>query len=173
MSWTIRITTQMLSEIRQDLARVHPHAAERVGFVFARMGNRDGPELQVLASSYSPIPDEDYLVDDLVGAKIGSRAIRRAMQTALSEHVGVFHVHMHEHKGRPRFSSVDLDSYPSLVNGFQNVAPSVAHGAMLLSYDSCECITWLPGNKRPTAGGRIVAVGRPMRFFGEAGGLYA
>lgn len=173
MTWTVRINAHMLGEIRKDLARTHPHAAERVGFVYARMGNQGGPELQILPARYESLPDSDYIPDDEVGAKIGSVAIRRAMQNSLADGVGVFHVHMHEHRGRPGFSPVDLAAYPGLITGFQNVSPALAHGALLLSHDSCECLVWLLGTKRPTGGGRIVVVGRPMNFFGDAGGLYA
>jgi hypothetical protein len=173
MTWSIRITSQMLAEVRLDLARRHPFAAERVGFVFARMGNRDGPEIQILPTGYTPIADDEYVDDPEVGARIDSAAIRRAMQTSLSQGAGVFHVHMHEHKGRPRYSGTDLGSYPDLVRGFRNVSPTVAHGALLLSRDSLECLVWTPGSPQPAHGGRIVVVGRPMAFLRSVGGLYA
>lgn len=173
MTWTLRIQSQMLDQIRQDLERPHAHAAERVGFVYVQMGNVGGPELQILPVRYAPVRDEDYLEDFEVGAKIGSAAIRQAMQTSLSDGVGVFHVHMHEHKGRPRFSSVDIQAYPDLVRGFQNISRTLAHGALLLSRDSVECLVWMPGAKRPADGGRVVITGRPMGFFPVTGGLYA
>lgn len=173
MSWTLRITHQMLSHIRGDLARPHPHAAERVGFVYARMGNQTGPELQVLPIQYAAVADSDYIEDLHVGAKIGSSAIRQAMQTSLSGGFGVFHIHMHERLGRPFFSRVDLECYPDLVRGFRNVSPTLAHGALLLSPDSVECLVWLPRSQRPTPNGRIVVVGRPMLFTVGTGDVYA
>lgn len=173
MTWTLRVNANMLEQIRTDLVRPHAHAAERVGFVYARMGNQGGPEPQVLPTRYAAVADADYVEDPKVGARIGSSAIRQAMQASLSEGVGVFHIHMHEHKGRPRFSHVDLDAYPDLVRGFQNISPKLAHGALLLSEDSIECLVWLPGTKRPAEGGRIVVVGRPMGLFPGTGGLYA
>lgn len=173
MTWTLRISEQMLSDIRSDLARPHSHAAERVGFVHARVGNEHGPELQILPYRYEPVDDADYLRDERVGARFGSNAIRQAMQISLTDATCVLHVHMHEHRGRPRFSSVDLESYPALVRSFRNVSRAKPHGALLLSHDSIDCLLWTPGSDRPTEGGRIVVVGRPMGFLRGAGGLYA
>jgi hypothetical protein len=173
MTWTFRIASQMIDEVRRDLARPHAHAAERIGFVYARTGNEGGPELQILPHKYAPVADADYIEDEEVGAKINSNAIRTAMQVSLSEQLGVFHVHMHHKKGRPRYSPVDLETYPGLIKGFQNISSKLAHGALLLSPDSLECLVWLPRSKQPSQGGRIVVVGRPMNFLGGSGGLYA
>ncbi len=159
----------MVRDMRADLERRHPFAAERVGFVFARMGNQGAGELQVLPTSYAPVPDANYIEDSEVGARIDSTAIRAAMQTVLGQQLGAFHVHMHDHRGQPRFSRVDLADYPALVRSFQNVAPGLAHGALLLSEDSCECLVWLPGGSRPSPRGRIIIVGNPMGVFPEAG----
>ena len=79
---------------------------------------------------------------------------------------------MHEHIGRPRFSRVDTTNYPSLISAFRNVAPSIVHGAILLSEDSCDALVWLPQAQRPVSGGRIVIVGRPIDFF-NGSALYA
>lgn len=173
MTWTIRITAPMLNEIRLDLMRPHAHAAERVGFVYARVGNADGPEPQVLPYRYSPVADADYIPDDEVGARFGSNAIRQAMQVSLTDDSCVLHVHMHPHSGRPRFSIVDLENYPALVQSFRNVTPQRPHGALLLSHDSIDCLLWMPGSARPAPGGRLVIVGRPMRFGLATGDLYA
>jgi hypothetical protein len=173
MTWTLRISAQMLGNIRRDLMRPHAHAAERVGFVHARIGNHDGRELQVLPYRYAPVEDADYLRDDKVGARFGSNAIRQAMQISLTDASSVLHVHMHEHRGRPRFSQVDLESYPSLVRSFRNVSPGRPHGALLLSDDAMDCLLWPPGRDHPEEGGRIVIVGRPMGFASGTGGLYA
>lgn len=173
MSWTIRIAAPMLDDIRADLLRPHSHAGERVGFVYARIGNQSGTEIQILPLRYSPVADAHYLIDPTVGAKIGSDAIRSAMQVALSDGLSVFHVHLHPHRGRPRFSSIDLEDYPHLVGGFRNVAPALPHGALLLSLDSAEGLVWLPKVPQPAVAGRIVIVGRPMKFIRDSGPHYA
>lgn len=172
MTWTFKITRSMIDQVRRDLRTPHPFAAERVGFLFARIGNQSEPEKLILPETYAPVPDHQYIDDPKVGARIDSAAIRSAMQTALAVGVSVFHVHMHEHPGRPRFSGVDLANYPSLIGALRNVAPNIAHGALLLSEDSCDALVWLPGAARPVPGGRIVTIGRPTDFL-DGGALYA
>lgn len=172
MTWTIRIMRSMLGQVREDLARPHPFAAERVGFLLFRVGNQAGTERLLLPERYIAIPDEQYEDDPLVGARIGSGAIRNVMQAVLSTGMGALHVHGHGHRGSPRFSRVDLANYPALIAAFRNVAPTVPHGALLLSEDSSNALVWLPRVERPVAGGRIVVVGRPMGFF-EGGAIYA
>ena len=171
MSWCLRISKALIEQIRSDLKRPHSHAAERVGVVFAQMGNVQGKELLLLPTRYEPVLDQEYIEDRFVGARIGSAPIRRAMQTILSEGLGAFHVHTHEHRGRPRFSRVDLQHLPPLVQSFRSVGPRLAHGALLLSDDQCACLVWLPGKSESSADGRIAVVGRPMQFY-EAGALY-
>jgi hypothetical protein len=171
MTWCIRITRGMVDEIRTDLRRPHAFAAERVGFLLARAGNQTGAEWVVLPLTYQPVLDEHYMDDPKVGARVGSDAIRAVMQTLLQHGLTALHVHMHEHAGRPRFSRVDLANYPALISGFRNVAPRVAHGALLLSEDSCDALVWLPGSDQLLGGGRIVVVGRPTGFF-DGGELY-
>jgi len=172
MTWTFKITRDMIDQVRRDLHTTHPFAAERVGFLFARVGNQSEQEKLILPAMYSPVQDHQYIDDPKVGACIDSSAIRSAMQTALASGVSVFHVHMHEHKGRPRFSRVDLANYPGFIGAMRNVAPNVAHGALLLSEDSCDALVWLPGIAQPVPGGRIVTTGRPTDFL-EGGALYA
>jgi hypothetical protein len=172
MTWAIRVPKTMLDDIRADLRRPHPFAAERVGFLLARAGNQTGSEWLVLPHAYLPVPDHQYIDDPKVGARIGSDAIRSVMQSLLRQGASGLHVHMHEHHGTPRFSRVDISNYPPLVAGFRNVAPGMAHGAMLLSENSCDALVWLPGRSEPVHGGRVVVVGRPLRVF-DNGGMYA
>jgi hypothetical protein len=137
----------------------------------AKMAAGSGEQL-ILASQYMPVAESHYLRDPLVGAKIDGNAIRTAMQTVLSEGVGMFHVHRHEHRGRPQFSRTDVQGLPPLIRSFQSVGSAYAHGALLLSHDSLDCLVWLPGDNWPSPGGRITVVGRPMELE-DSGGWYA
>jgi hypothetical protein len=171
MKWSVRISKSMVDQIRADLQRPHAFAAERVGFILARGGNQNGTEWLVLPESYLPVADAHYIDEPKVGAKIGSGAIRAVMQSILQHGVTGLHVHMHEHNGHPRFSRVDLSNYPALVSSFRNVAPHMAHGALLLSRTSCDALLWLPKWTEPISGGRIVVIGRPTGLF-DSGELY-
>ena len=81
---TFKIPKLLAQEIKNDLMRSHPFAFERVGFVFTRLSrSQDGKSQIILATAYEPVPDEDYIDDPDVGARINSTAIRGVMQTGI------------------------------------------------------------------------------------------
>jgi len=168
MSWCLRIPEALLRAIRADLSRPHAFAAERVGFVEAALGNKDAEEKLILASAYVPVPDAEYIDDPTVGARIGGALIRRAVERALTGRTSVFHIHAHEHGGRPRFSGIDLTEIPPIVRSLRVVGRTQPHGALLLSRDAAAAMVWLPGSDAPNISGRITIVGRPMRFLENA-----
>ncbi len=121
--------------------------------------------LMVLAGSYLPVSDEDYIDDPTVGAKIGSTAIRSAMQHSLDTGMGVMHVHMHEGKGRPGFSSTDRNSMNKLMPSFFNVSPDVPHGALVFNQDCIAGVVW-KDKKASLIISRVSVVGYPCEFSG-------
>ena len=147
MSITIRLTRKLYEEVLSDLRRPHAHAAERVGFLYGRLASPIDP--LILMTRYSPVPDEHYLLDFDVGARINGDAIRAAMQGVVDSGEGVFHTHLHEWPGRPGFSLADNKELPKLVPAFQAVGRTQASGLFLLSPDSAIADVWLPGSQRP------------------------
>jgi hypothetical protein len=111
MSIVIQLRRTLTERILEDLRRPHGHAAERVGFLFGRLTSGDTD--MVVMTRYVPVPDEQYVVDDTVGARINGDAIRAAMQGVLDTGDGVFHTHLHEWPGRPAFSRTDSTELPS------------------------------------------------------------
>jgi hypothetical protein len=106
----LRLTGRLYRDMISDLERPHQFAAERVGFVLGRAGSLANGGKVVLLTKYHPIPDDEYIRDFGVGARIGSEAITWAMQTAYfgrKNCEGVFHVHLHSHGGAPRMSFID------------------------------------------------------------------
>ncbi|MCX5842545.1 MAG: hypothetical protein NT022_02135 [Deltaproteobacteria bacterium] len=98
MKVILRITREFLDQIKSDLARPHPFALERVGFIYVRLGTIAEGRL-LLVSGYQPVRDEHYTsakAGDHAGAIINRYAITGAMQRALTTGEGVFHVHMHD-----------------------------------------------------------------------------
>jgi hypothetical protein len=164
MYLTIRLTRQLHEEMLTDLRRPHAHAAERVGFLYGRLAAKCGP--LILMTRYTPVPDEQYIDDPHVGARINGDAIRAAMQGVLDSGDGVFHTHLHEWPGRPGFSFTDEKELPKLVPAFQAVGRAQANGLFLLSPDSAIADVWLPGKQHPVRAHRISIVGYPLRFFG-------
>lgn len=142
MKTIFRATDRFLQEVRQDLARPHRFAAERVGFISIRAASA-GRSLVLLAEGYHAVGDDDYIDDATVGAMMGQEAIRKALNVALLQPVGMVHVHMHEHRGRPGFSSIDLREQLKFVPDFFKVLRQMPHGAMVLSHDRAAGRIWL------------------------------
>lgn len=162
-----KITGALLSVVRGDLARPHPFAYERVGFIAAGLSAAED-DLYILAKSYHPVEDHDYLPDTTVGAMVGPDGIRKALQLAMNEGVAVFHVHSHGGFGRPEFSGIDVAEQTRYVPNFFQVAPQCAHGALVLSSDSAHGHLWLNESRTYRIIGRFTEVGNPLTSWGTA-----
>jgi hypothetical protein len=126
-----RATSTFMADMRKDLMRPHAFAHERVGFITVRAAM--GAEgLVMLAENYYPVADDDYLHDRSVGAMIGQEALRKALEIALLQRAGVFHVHMHGRSQRLWFSGTDLREQIKFVPDFFKVCPNMPHGAIVL-----------------------------------------
>lgn len=163
MNIVFKLTKRLLSEVRAQLGLPHPFAAERVGFLLCRVGVLEDGGLVILAHSLHEVADEDYLDDPTVGAMMGPDAIRKALQAAFNEQASMFHVHLHSHNGRPRFSHIDAKETARFVPDFWNVQPSLPHGAIVFSEDSACGGCWIPGSKGPADISQFLVVGIPMR----------
>lgn len=142
MKITVKIVGNLLDSARSDLARRHSFAHERVGF-FAAGAAYDPQGIILLVRSYHPVADEDYEYAPRVGARIGSNAMRRAVQAAYRPPSALLHVHTHGGWGKPSFSSVDLDSASEFVPGFYQAVPRMPHGLLVLSGDAATGKLWL------------------------------
>ena len=101
----------------EDRLQDHPPVAERyprrlaptssvcrgTGRIHRHRVSETPSGILALAQSYQPVADGDYVRDATVGAMMGPGAIRSAMQWALTQRVGIFHVHSHEGIGLPWF----------------------------------------------------------------------
>jgi proteasome lid subunit RPN8/RPN11 len=161
MSVRFKIMRSLLDTIRRDLARPHPFAHERVGFVSASAAAA-ADEIIVLARAYRPVADLDYLPDPSVGAMMGPEAIRKALQWAMSENVAIFHIHTHGGGGRPGFSEIDLREQAKFVPNFFQLAPKRPHGALVLSGNSAFGHIWLDDDRPFEALTSFVEVGSPI-----------
>lgn len=89
-----------LDAVRLDLHRPHAFAYERVGFFTAGAADL-GDRLLLVVRDYMSVADEDYEIDRKVGAKIGSAAMLKAVQTADRPPATLLHVHTHGGHGKP------------------------------------------------------------------------
>jgi hypothetical protein len=76
--------------------------------------------------------------------------------------IGLFHVHMHEHRGLPAFSRVDLTESMKFVPDFFTAAPAMPHGAIVLSLDRAIGLCWRKREEKPTPIDRFTSVGAPL-----------
>lgn len=138
------MSKNIYEKMRADLHRPHPHAWERVGYVF--INSKSTKVLEVI--DYISIPDEFYVKDPTVGAHINHRGIVLAMKRADHKSEGVLQVHEHRGEGVPMFSQVDLDSHQVYLRSFRNANPRAIHGFLLLSENSMRARVWKPGEYR-------------------------
>lgn len=168
MKTHIKIASPLLNAIRGDLRRGHPFAFERVGFLTAGASWTLAGDLVLLCRDYQSVADEDYERSSTVGAQVGSNAMRKALQAAYRHKSSILHIHTHGGKGRPAFSSVDLDSARDFVPGFFNALPQMPHGIVVLSNDSARCLLWAGPKDRPRYVDGFQQVGTPLINFGGA-----
>lgn len=168
MTVAIKMTGRLYDEIRRDLQRPHPFADERVGFVFGRVGTGDAGNKLVLLTRYRAIPDEQYVNDPTVGARIGSGAMTWAMQAIYHGRVareGLFHIHVHGYKGETGMSKTDRDELPPMMPGFKSVGREAAHGIIILSLDHGSAWVCLPGDAALVPSSCIAVVGATVHVF--------
>jgi hypothetical protein len=153
MTARLRIPQPLWECTHVDLSRPHPFAWERVGFLTCGM-QTTAPNIQMLtAESWHPVDDAHYIDDRTVGALVGREAFRKMLQLIYNRPSTLLHVHRHDHRGRPQFSSVDMRSMLAFVPGFFNACPMLPHGALVLSLDYCSGLLW------PHASGQPVEIG--------------
>lgn len=163
MRTVFRATARFIADVLTDLRRPHRFAAERVGFISVRAASAP-KQLLLIAQGYHPVEDADYVEDPTVGARMGQEAIRKALNMALLQPVGIFHVHLHEHAGPPFFSGIDLDGQAEVLPDFFKVRESMPHGALVFSEDRASGRIWLDAQRIHDIA-EFNVVGWHYRFF--------
>jgi hypothetical protein len=158
----LKLPDRLLAEIAADLHRPHPVATERVGFI-ASVGGATSDGIVLLGRSFHPVRDDDYEPDELVGARIGSRAVQRALALAYAKPQSMLFVHEHRHKALPIPSRVDLDCWRELIPNFWHVRPALPHGAVILSEDAAMGLIWVPEHATVCPINKVTVVGRRLR----------
>lgn len=137
MKLEMKLTAALRETILTDLRRPHKFAAERIGFCSVRQ-TLTGNGVLLLVVGYSPVADEHYIRDPKVGVRIGEPALTAAMHLAYygrETSTGVFHVHLHNHKGPTGMSRDDQSSIPYVVDGLRQINTKALHGLIIFSAD--------------------------------------
>ncbi len=161
----LKITRSLFNQMYSDLIRPHPFAYERVGFLYVRPGYINSKTLLLLATKYMPVPDERYIKDDSVGARINSTAIRSTMQMIMDSCEGALHVHIHLHNGKPVFSRTDNHELSKLIPSLKTVGVNLPHGALLLSKDNFNAVLSIPKQKKLKEVRKLSIIGNPVEFM--------
>lgn len=160
----IRIPKSIYADMLNDLDRAHPFAFERVGFAFATTTTIDENNIVITFTDYKSVHDDDYIDDEYVGAKINTDAIRKAMQYCLDFGQGGFHVHLHNHKGKPTPSKTDSIGLPGIVDSLKNITGDQANGIFILSEDAFYAVVKIDSETHFITPEVISVVGYPMQF---------
>jgi hypothetical protein len=144
LSINVRMTDQLWRCMQSDLARPHAFAFERVAFLACGLATGAQGQFHVIGREYIPTPDDEYIRDASVGARIGGAAFRRALSYCYRQPVMMMHVHRHDHHGTPDFSSIDKTEYNNFLPSFWNVRGDFPVGALVLSFDSARCELLFP-----------------------------
>jgi len=160
-----RMPKQIEGEMRNSLMRPHPFAFERVGFIFTKLSRSNDAGKIILVTAYESVPDDDYIKDPSVGARINSAAIRRAMQRVLNTGEGAFHVHIHDHDGVTGPSYTDRQELRPMMQSIRNASPQGVHGLLILSRDAAYAEALIPKTSQFRTVEKISVVGFPIGFL--------
>jgi hypothetical protein len=163
----LRIPRDLLVKMRTDLRRPHPFADERVGLLTIVSVDAGFAGTLLLARDYISIPDDGYVEDASVGARINTSGVRLAVKLAHAGQrlrLGLVHVHLHSHSGLPVYSSTDRREIPRFVQGLVNVNNRGTHGFVVLSDDGATASFQLPGSTTSASADVVTEVGDPMTF---------
>jgi len=163
----LKLPERLLDEITARLRQPHPVAFERVGFVACAGGNTsDGVVL--LARSFHPVRDGDYEADELVGARISSRAVQSVLALAYAKAQSMLFVHEHGHKGIPHPSRVDLDCWRELIPNFRAAHPSYQSVRAAMMKTSSEiCRERDESDRRRSTKTGVRTIRRRVSWFGR------
>lgn len=160
----LRLPKCLYEAMTQDLNRPHPYASERVGF-FSTSTISAGEHFDIITiTGYHVIPDDEYINDRSVGAKINTQAIRSAMERIIQTGNGCLHVHLHSHDGKPTPSGTDLKSLPDISRSFLNANPETVCGYLIISNDNFFCSVYEENKKNPVKVDQMTIIGNPMNF---------
>src|SRR5438552_11703971 len=130
----IRIPEILLTKIKRHLRQPHPVAYERVGFCFGKSFQTSNGDWIVILNWFNPVKDDHYLPAEDVGARISGQALTEAFQYAFTNHLSLFHVHLHDFgSGMPGFSTTDIKSGYEILDSFKDYVVDQVHGIIVLN----------------------------------------
>lgn len=161
MKTIIKIPRKIFERAKADLLRPCSFAFERVGFFSTRCSKTKSGFL-VHCIDYHPVDDEHYLADNMVGVRIGPKAITHAMARAVNNSVGQIHVHWHGGFELPHPSWTDIRELPPLLRSLKNANNREVHGWMILGEGDAWSELSVPSVERTIKTSPVCIIGFPI-----------
>ena len=144
----LRIPFGQGESLRNHIFRRGTHEQVAFGLVsHATRGRRTILYLRKLI----PLQETDYIPSASHGVIWRGSAMFPIMATAMEDQLGIVVIHAHDHAGRPRLSSDDLQSAEALVPMFRNRVPRRPHGTVVVSRTHAAGLIWLPEARKAKA----------------------
>lgn len=127
------------SQMRTDLTSPPVVGDERLGIAFTRYASKY-TQRTIVVTEYAALPEEAYVREALAPVSFDVRWIMTASENAGLESAGIFLVHLHEHRGKPWFSPVDMDTNRRIITPIALIDQTLPTGALILSLDSAAAL---------------------------------
>jgi len=131
----LNISIQTVAKARADLTLPPVSGMERLGLSFARYASTYNTTT-IVATEYIPLPENAYVAGHHAPVSFDSRWLMQQSATAAQQHAGIFLVHLHEHRGKPWFSPIDMRTNRDIIRPIALIEQTLPTGALLLSIDS-------------------------------------
>lgn len=135
----INALASILRRMRADLVLPPLVGEERLGVAIARYASAYNQTVIIIVE-YQELPREAYV--DRLGAPVSfdTRWLMRAAEAAAKRNAGVFLAHLHDHRGKPWFSPVDMRTNRQVIRPLALIDQSLPTGALLLSRDNAAAL---------------------------------
>ena len=135
----MNVLSSVARRIRTDLTLPPLVGDERLGVALSRYASRYNNTTIVL-TEYFGLPKDAYVKVASSPVAFSTRWFMRASEEAARKNAGLFLVHLHEHRGRPWFSPIDMRTNRDIVRPLALIDQTVPTGALLFSLDNAAAL---------------------------------
>jgi len=125
--------------MRADLLRAPIMGGERLGVALSRYASRYTQDTMVLVQ-YIGLPLTAYSASGSAPISFETRWLMKMAQDAARKNAGIFLVHLHEHRGKPWFSPIDMETNRTIVQPLALIDQTSPTGALVLSLDDAAAV---------------------------------
>ncbi len=135
----LNIVLRQMRDLRTELLLPPIIGEERLCVVRARYASQYN-QTTIVTVEFAPLPEEAYVLDSRAPVSFDTRWLMRAAEDAAVHNAGIFLTHLHEHKGLPWFSPVDMQTNETILHPMALIDQTLPTGALLLSLDQAVAL---------------------------------